>query len=44
MEKNNEKDLRVYIRPETEIVKIGGEDFIMEGGIEQGSGAASEGF
>ena len=37
MEKNNEKELRVYIQPETEIVKIGGEDFIMQGGIEDAS-------
>lgn len=30
MEKNNEKVLLAYIRPETEIVKIGGDDRIMQ--------------
>ncbi|MDO4999130.1 MAG: hypothetical protein Q4E27_02650 [Bacteroidales bacterium] len=37
MEKTNEKDPRAYIRPETEIVKIGGDDRIMQT-INPGSG------
>ena len=37
MEKNNEKDLRTYFQPETEIVMIGGADAVMQGGIENGS-------
>lgn len=37
MEKNIEKELRTYIRPETEIVKIGGDDRIMQT-INPGSG------
>jgi len=38
MEKNNEKELRIYSRPECEIVKIAGDVVILDGGIEQGSG------
>ncbi len=30
MEKNNEKDLQAYIRPETEIVTIGGDSTVMQ--------------
>ena len=44
MEKNNERMSRPYVAPETEIVKIGGEYFIMQTGIEEGSAASSEGF
>ena len=44
MEKNNEKMSRPYVAPETEIVRIGGDDVIMQGGIEKGSTASSDGF
>ena len=37
MEKNNEKDLQAYIRPETEIVTIGGDSTVMQS-ISPGSG------
>ena len=37
MEKNNEKDLRVYIQPETEIVKLTNE------GVICGSGSGEDG-
>ena len=30
METKNEKDLRVYVQPETEIVMIGGDSVIMQ--------------
>lgn len=43
MEKNNEKELRTYIRPETEVVKIGGEEVIMQG-IAPGSKPESTDF
>lgn len=34
MEKNNEKDLRVYIRPETEVVELNSESLLA--GMESG--------
>lgn len=37
MEKNNEKALRTYVAPETEIVKISGDDCFMQD-INPGSG------
>jgi len=43
MEKNNEKDLRNYTQPETEIVMIGGDSPVMQT-IVPGSGAEDTDF
>ena len=43
MEKNNEKDLRVYVAPEAEIVKIGGDSAVMQT-IKPGSGTDDSDF